>query len=85
MEEFFSTTWFTIREEAFTYGEILFSFLFVLVCLSLYWLFYVRYLPKYFEKVEETGEQKRRREELGDKAMHGNGPFLVTRALWLLW
>ena len=60
MEEFFNTTWFTIREEAFTYGEILFSFLFVLVCLSLYWLFYVRYLPKYFEKVEETGEQKRR-------------------------
>ena len=60
MEEFFGTTWFTINTEDFTYGEILFSFLFVLICLSIYWLFYVRYLPRYFEKVDETPEQKRK-------------------------
>lgn len=60
MQDFLTSEWFTIRELDFTYGEVLLAILFVIVCTSAY-LFLVRgFLPGYFNKVEESPEQRKR-------------------------
>ena len=60
MHDFLISEWFRIGELGFTYGEVLLAMLYVIVCTSAYWLLVTRFLPGYFEKVEESEDQRRR-------------------------
>ena len=54
MRDFLISDWFSIGEMSFTYGQILFSILFLFICLAIFYLFSVRLLPTYFERIDEA-------------------------------
>jgi len=58
MEEFQNSVWFSIAGVAFTFGQILFSLGYVMLCTGVYWYFTQRFLPKYFLRIEKSEIQK---------------------------
>ncbi len=60
MQEFLNSEWFTIFGQVFTFGQILYSLAYVFLCITIYWYFAKRFLPKYFEKVSEEETKKGR-------------------------
>jgi len=58
MEEFQNSVWFSIAGVAFTFGQVLFSLGYVMLCTGLYWYFTKRFLPKYFLRIEKSEIQK---------------------------
>lgn len=60
MRDFLISDWFSIGEWSFTYGQILFSLLFIFICLAIFYLFSARLLPTYFERIEEAPQLRKK-------------------------
>ncbi len=58
METFQNSVWFSIAGVAFTFGQVLFSLGYSLLCSAVYWYFTHRFLPKYFARIEKSEIQK---------------------------
>ena len=58
MEAFQNSVWFSIAGVAFTFGQILFSLGYSLLCSAVYWYFTQRFLPKHFLRIEKSEIQK---------------------------
>ena len=60
MEAFQNSVWFTIWGVQFTFGQVLFSLGYTLLCTAMYWYFTQRFLPRYFTRIEKSEIQKER-------------------------
>jgi len=60
MNVFLNSIWFSILGVDFTFGQILFSLGYTLLCVGIYWYFTQLFLPKYFTRIEKSEIQKER-------------------------
>ena len=81
MKDFLISEWFVVGESAFTYGQILFSILFLFVCFAIYYFFSGRLLPTYFERIDEAPVLRRKVRTLSSYILYLS---IITGLIYIL-